>query len=213
MSEPKSRLEQLRESHPREALRLVWRKAIYRKVLIGEFGIRAGDSVAPPNDHGLVIDLLNQDDWHLALENNPYLNEADLARFRNQAATCIVARDGNRIAASTWMLRGGFFVTEVSRELHLRPDTHFSCRSFVASDYRGRALLSHMIHHYAMSIDPDNQITGLVFDWNIPSIRSLERIGWRHRGDYWTTFVLGRAFHHEQHFPPRPPITLSNTES
>lgn len=213
MNASKSRLEQLREASPREALRLVFRKAIYRKVLIGEFGVQAANSVAPAKHHGLVIDFLDRDDWHLALENNPYLNETDLERFRNQSATCIVARDGDRIAASTWMVRGTFYVDEIYQEIVLPETEHFSCRSFVDNAYRGHALLSHMIHHYSTTISPDDSVIGLVFPWNKPSIHSLERIGWRHRGDYWTTFILGRKFQHERHFPPRPPITLSDSES
>lgn len=213
MSASKSRLEQLREASPREALRLVFRKAIYRKVLIGEFGVQAADSVAPAKHHGLMIDFLDRDDWHLALENNPYLNETDLERFRNQSATCIVARDGDRIAASTWMLQGETYVGELFRTLTVPDGQHFSCRSYVDPDYRGRALMGHMLHHYSTTIAPSDVMWCLIFQWNHASIQTYERTGWRHRGDHRTTFILGRKFQHERHFPPRPPITLSDSES
>lgn len=213
MSSSLSRLEQLREASPKDALRLVFRKAIYRQVFIGEFGVRAGDSTAPAHSHDLVIEFLDRDYWDEALENNPYLSRRDLERFRNQEATCIIAREGDRIAASTWMLRGEAYVDELFRTIQLPESQHFSCRSFVAPDYRGMALMGHMVHHYSGSIDQDHIVWGPIFHWNIASIRTFERIGWRHRGDYWTIFLFGRKIHREQHFAaPRPPITLSDSE-
>ncbi|MCZ7628809.1 MAG: hypothetical protein M5U19_06990 [Microthrixaceae bacterium] len=42
-------------------------------MLIGEFGTRARDSVAPEIAHGLEIGFLDRSEWDRALENNPYL--------------------------------------------------------------------------------------------------------------------------------------------
>lgn len=212
MGQSKSRLRQLREASPRQAARLLWRKAIYRKVLMGEFGVKAGDTQALGVASPYPITFLVRDEWPRALENNPHLSQTDLDRFIAQKATCIVASDGERLAASTWMIEGpdDVFVDDLHRSVRVAANQHFSCRSFVDPDYRGHALLSHMIHEYSTSVPADNSVWGLVFRWNIASFTSLERLGWRHRGDYWTTFVFGRKYFGERNFEPRPAITLGH---
>lgn len=208
MAEKTSRLQQLREASPSEALRLVYRKAIYRKVVMGEYAVRAGDTTPPATTHELDIEILDMDHWDRALRNNPYLGAVDLDRFRTQRrATCIAAFDDDAIVASTWMLQGEAPVDELDRSIIMEPRWHYSCRSFVSVDYRGMALLGHMIGKYSLAIDPDDVVWGLVYDWNVASSRSLEGLGWRYQGDWWTTFILGMKFHGEPPSGSRPLVT------
>ncbi|MCZ7628810.1 MAG: hypothetical protein M5U19_06995 [Microthrixaceae bacterium] len=96
------------------------------------------------------------------------------------------------------------------RTIQVPDNQHFSCRSFVDPDYRGMALMGHMVHHYSGSVHPDDLVWGLIFHWNVASVRTFERIGWRHLGDYWTIFLFGLRIHRERHFPPGAPTTLSS---
>jgi hypothetical protein len=62
-----------------------------------------------------------------------------------------------------------------------------------------------MIHSYSERLAADDLIWGLVYEWNAASVLSLERIGWRCTGEYWTRWILGTKHGGERHFPPRPP--------
>jgi hypothetical protein len=204
------RVEQLRGASPTDAARLAYRKAIYRKVQLGQMGVPAGRSILPANDHGLTLEFWGPDRFDEILGTTPYLDAADLADFRRQRSTVIVALDGDRIAGSSWMTSGEVQVHELHRPITVPAGQHFSCRSYVDRDYGGRALLSHMIHAYSAAQDPDDLVWGLVYAWNVASVRSLAKIGWEWFGDYWTSFVLGRKVPGERHFAARPGMDLAD---
>jgi hypothetical protein len=139
------------------------------------------------------------------LGTNEYLSQEDIDHFDRQQSSCIVVLDGESIAASSWMTRGSVFVHELHRPLDVPDGQHFSCRSYVSPDYRGHSLFSHMVHAYAMQVPADDESWGLVYYWNEASVRSLENIGWRLSGEYWTTFLLGRRRPGHRRFAPQPP--------
>jgi GNAT superfamily N-acetyltransferase len=195
-------IDRLRSTPLRELGRLAWRKAVYRRVQLGRYGVQAGSSVAPGSGAGFTIELWGPDRFDEILPTNPHMNPVDVDDFRRQDTTCIVALDGERIAASTWMTRGQVLVHELHRVLDVPSDEHFSCRSYVDPDYRGRGLLTHLIHAYSAAVPPTDEVWGLVYDWNAASIRSLENLGWRRSGDYWTTFLFGRKYFGERRYAP-----------
>ena len=188
---------------PREVARLAFRKLIYRKVEMLRFEVRAADHALPAGTD-LRVELLGPDRFDEILGTNPYLEAADLVDFRRQRSTCIVAYDGDRIAASTWMTSGSVHVHELHRHLDVPSTEHFSCRSYVAPGHRGRKLLDELLSSYACHQDPADTIWGLVYRWNVASYRSLERVGWRETGCAWTRFILGRRVSGERRYPPRP---------
>lgn len=209
MSSIRDRLQQLRSASPAEAARLVFRKAVYREVLMGRYEVAAGASQPPSRPLDLHIDFLEDPAFEEVLGTTPYLSAADVDRFKRQHSVCIVARDGDRIAASSWMTRGKVYVAELQRNVHVPEGEHFSCRSYVHEDYRGMSLLSHMIHAYSARLPAEDCIWGVVYPWNMASVRSLEKIGWRHTGEYWTRFVFGVKVPGERHLPARPQAVLS----
>lgn len=211
MSKWTDRLAQLREASPAEAARLVFRKAIYRKVEMRRFDVAARDSLEPQRELDLQIELLGAERFGAVVGTNPYLTDDDLQHFSAQASTCIVVLDDSRIAASSWMTNGHVYVHELQRAVDVPRAEHYSCRTYVSPDYRGRALMQHMLHWYAKHCSPDDLIWGLVFGDNIASIRSLERIGWRQSGEYWSRYVFGKQLHGHRRFPARPAITLPPT--
>lgn len=202
------RLERLKGRSLEEIVRLAYRKAVYRKVSMSRYEIRAGDSTTPETPLLHRIERLGPDRFERMLGTNPYLEPADLDRFAHQRSTCVAVYDGDRVAASTWMTQGDVYVHELHRVVPVPGNEHFSCRSYVDPDYRGQFLLSHMIDVYSRSQPAGDVLWGLVYAWNEPSIRSLERLGWRHTGNYWTHFVAGRKVAGESHFPPLPTTTL-----
>ena len=205
----RSKLHQLREASPAEAVQLLFRKAIYRNVLMGRYEVPADSSTQPARPPDLEIDFLDDSGFDEVLGTSPYLTAADVDRFKRQNSVCIVARDGERIAASSWMTWGEVCVTELQRRIHVPQGEHFSCRSYVDSDYRGKSLMSHMVHAYSMRLPADDLVWGLIYPTNVASVRAFEKIGWRHTGDYWTRFVFGLKIPGERHFPARPPSTLT----
>lgn len=186
-----TRLDQLRSSSPKEALRLVYRKAIYRKVVMNRLGAAAGSHVPPKRAVAYRTELLGPDRSDVILETNPHLAQSDLDHFRRQRSTCIAVYDGDRIASSSWMTSGSVYHHELQRHLDVPHDQHFSCRSYVDPDYRGQSLFSHMVYTYSQSVPADQLIWGLVYAWNAASLRSLESVGWGYFGEEWSTYVFG----------------------
>jgi RimJ/RimL family protein N-acetyltransferase len=209
METVQSGLGRLRALSPSEGTRLVFRKLIHRKVLLGRYEMLAGASVAPDVPLALGVDFLGDPDFDQALGSTPYLGAADLEHFRQQESTCIVVRDGSRIVGSTWVTRGRVYVSELHRHVNVPEGEYYMCRSYVEPGYRSMSLMSHMIHAFAQRLPPQDRVWGLCYPRNVASVRSLERLGWRHTGDYWTRFVLGRKIPGKRHFPARPPTTLT----
>lgn len=203
-----SGLAALRGASPTEAARLVWRKFVHRRVEMGRYGVPTAESVGPADPCALPIEIWGPDRFDEILGTSPHLAADDVRDFRAQRSQVIVVLDGERIAASSWMTGGSVFVHELQRHLEVPDDEHFSCRSYVDPDYRGLALLSHMIHTYSRRQPVGDEVWGLVYDWNVASVRSLERIGWRRSGDYWTTWWFGRPQGGERRYPPRPATTI-----
>lgn len=190
---------------PSEVVRLAWRKAVHRKVIMGRYGVPTAMSEAPPRPCPFEIEFWGPDRYDAVLGTSPYLTDEDLESFRRQHSTCIVVLDSDQIVASSWMTNGQVFVHELQRTVEVPASEHFSCRSYVDDDHRGMSLLSHMIHAYSVVQPPGDEVWGLVYDWNLSSVRSLERIGWRRAGDYWTSWWFDRPFPGERRYPPRPP--------
>lgn len=211
MSRTSDRLAQLRTASPGEAARLVFRKAIYRKIEMGRFEVAARDSVAPQKPLELRLNFWGSERFGAVAGTNPYLTDEDLEHFSAQASTCIVVLDDERIAASSWMTNGRVYVHELQRAVDVPEVEHYSCRTYVDPDYRGLALMQHMIHGYAEQCAADDRIWGLVYGSNVASVRSLERLGWRQTGEYWTRSVFGKQFSGHRHFAPRPATTLPST--
>ena len=103
------------------------------------------------------------------------------------------------------MLQGTVHVSELQRNVHLQPGQHYSCRTYVDPEYRGRALLQHMLVDYARASPSDDTFVGFVYPWNAASLVSLERIGWRRTGEAWTTHILGFSRGGERSLPPARP--------
>ncbi|MCO8127438.1 hypothetical protein NHL50_09465 [Acidimicrobiia bacterium EGI L10123] len=190
-----------------QIFRLAFRKLIFRQIMLDRYETRASESAFPAEADGLDIRVLCKPAYRIVDGMNPHAHDDDLRHFDRQQSSCVVALDGDRIAASTWMTQGEVFVAELHRTVSVPPTEHFSCRSFVDPAYRGRSLLSRMISVYAETLPGSDVLWGLVYPWNAASIRSLERIGWRCTGEYRTRFVLGRKFSSERHFSPRPPTS------
>lgn len=190
-----SRVKEALGMGPRDLSRLFYRKFVHRNIVMGRYEVRAGDSIAPASAPSLVISRLDPSRFAEAAAGNPYFGGSDLEEFRSRNSVCMVAMDGTRIAASTWMTQGEVYVHELHRTVSVPRQEHFSCRTYVDPEYQGRSLMGHMIHAYAMSVEEDDLLWGLVYEWNMASIRSLEKLGWRRTGRYWTRFLLGRAVH------------------
>ncbi|CAN5884522.1 hypothetical protein BH23ACT2_BH23ACT2_24970 [soil metagenome] len=201
------RWSQLQGGTPREVGRLVYRKAIHRHTLLGRWGVRAGDTVPPPGRSRFAVEIVDPSGFDEVAEHNPHLDDDALAHLRRQDSTCIIARDDRTIAASTWMTRGDVYVHDLQRFLHVPADEHFSCRSYVADDYRGAALMNHLVAVYSRHVAAqDDTVWGLIFPWNTASVRVFEKLGWRRTGDEWTRWVFDRPVAGSRSYPPRPPL-------
>jgi len=205
------RLAQLRDASPAEAARLIFRKAVYRKVEMGRFQVAARDSVPPQKPLDLKLEFWGPDRFRTAAGTNPYLTDEDLAHLSAQNSTCTVVLDGARIVASNWKTNGQVHIHELQRTVLVPKVEHYSCRTYVHPDYRGRALQQQMHHRYAEACSPDDLIWGLIYQDNLASIRSVERLGWRQTGQYWSRYLLGKQFSGEEHFAPRPAMTPPST--
>lgn len=203
---PRTPWRKLSELLPRKAVRLAFRKLIYRKVALRRYEVEAGRRRAPRIPVNFRVEFLESPDFDRLLGTNPYLTPQDVLHFRQQRSVCIAVFDGDRIAASSWMTSGRVYVSELQRYIDVPPEEHFSCRTYVDDDYRGQALMGHMLHAYSLRLPPTDIVWGLTYWWNTASIRSIEGLGWRHTGVYWTRFIFGRKLFGERHCAPRDPL-------
>lgn len=210
MSRWGERVDRLRSGSMKDATRLVWRKLVYRKVRMGRYGYVALDAIPPKRPCDLSIEIWGPNRFTEVLGTNDQISRDDIEGFLRARSSCIVALDGPRIAASSWMTSGDVWVKELSRTVFVPDHEHFSCRSWVSPDYRGRSLLSHMVYCYTQTIPAWDEIWGFIYYWNVASVRSLANIGWQLYGDYWTTHMLGRKYSGEIRFPPRPAFDENN---
>ncbi len=185
----------------RGLVRRAFRKLIYREVRLGRYEITAGDSCAPQPPTGMVIDFLESPACDAVNGTNPYLSALDLSRLRELPSTSIVVYDGERIVASSWMTAGRVHLPELGRHINIPTGSHFLCRVYVSPEYRGRGLMANMIHAYSKRVAPSDVLWGLFYKWNEASIHSVEKLGWRQTGEYWTRFVLGKPLPRERLFP------------
>ncbi|WP_157789611.1 hypothetical protein [Candidatus Microthrix parvicella] len=169
----------------------MYRKAVYRKVVMRRLGASAGSHVPPRRRVDYRTELLGPDRFDLILATNPHLERSDLDHFHRQRSTCIAVYDGDRIASSSWMTAGSVYHHELQRQIEVPHDQHFSCRSYVDPDYRGQSLFAHMVYTYAQRVPAAQLVWGLVYAWNKASLKSLESVGWEHFGEEWSTYVLG----------------------
>jgi hypothetical protein len=181
-------------------LKLAFRKLIYRKVLLGRYEIRASAALPPLSRIQFKINFLTTPAYHAILGTTPYLTQSDIDHFDRQESVCIVAYDGTTVAASSWMTSGEVHVTELHRQIQVPPGEHFFCRSYVRDDYRGCDLFSHLLYAYCRQLPPSDLVWGLIYNWNTASIRSVERLGCVHTGDYWVRFVFGIKIPGKRHF-------------
>ena len=189
----REKIDVLRGRSPVEVVGIFFRKLVYRKVLMNRYAIRAGDSTPVPGSMDLEIKFLRGPAFRSILGTSPNLSAHDIEVFSASDSTCIVAYDGDRVAASSWMTRGPIFVHELQREVGAGEDQHYSCRSYVDPEYRGRKLLGRLVHAYATEVaEPDDELWGVVYEWNVASSRSLERVGWRRTGELGTVTVFGQ---------------------
>ncbi|HEX2577261.1 MAG TPA: hypothetical protein VHK88_12985 [Aquihabitans sp.] len=186
--------------------RLVWRKLVHRRATFLRAEARAADHVAPshPIPAGLRLEVLGPGTFDDVLGSSPHLTATDLERFRARPSWCIVVRDGERIAASSWMTSGAVEVDELARTLPIGAGEHYSCRTWVDPEHRGSALFGHMIAGYAASVPPGDVLWGILLERNVASLASLQRIGWRATGWYRTRWVLGVPRRTEGRHEPRP---------
>jgi len=205
MPDFRRRIATLRRTSLGNVPRLVFRKIVYRKVSLGRYGVRAGSSVAPPHPCPYRIEFLDTAGFEALNTKRDYLTADDLETFRRQDSVSIVVFDGEIIAANSWMTRGEVYVHELHRTIHVPATEHFSCRSFVDTAYRGAGLLGHMIHQYSTTVEPSDEVWGLVYEWNVASVRTLEKLGWRLNGYLWTVFLVGRKRPGVRRFPATGP--------
>lgn len=189
---------------PTRAVRAVGRKLVYRSARMGRYGFRAGDAIPPAREHPYAIEIWGPERFDEILVNNDNLTAFDLERFRNQTSSVIVVLDEGQVVASSWMTRGGVWVTDLQRAIEVPAGEHFSCRSWVSPTHRGQSLFSHMVFHYARSVPADDEVWGLVYYWNTASVRSLANIGWLLSGDYRCRWLFDRPHLRIERFPARP---------
>lgn len=187
-------------------VRLAYRKLIHRRADFIECGAAAGDHREPVKPFDLAFEVVGVDGYADLLAASPHLSQADIDYLSTVDSKVVVVRDDEKVAAMNWFVRGPalLWITELRRAVTLSGGEHYSCRTFVDPDYRGRALAEHMICGYARGLGRDDRIWGLVMTRNQPSLRFLSRIGWQATGSWTAQVQFGRfSAHHEVH-QPRP---------
>jgi GNAT superfamily N-acetyltransferase len=179
---------------PRDIVRAAFRKFIFRRVTMGVYEAVAAES-RPFEAEGCRMELVSGRDVDPSVIANPYLQADEYENLRRRdGASCVLARCGDAVVGSQWVLQRHAEVSDLGCAMKLDEDVHFFCHVHVREDFRGRALMSAMIHHYITIQNPSARFITLVYDWNTASVRNLEKLGWERTGTYSATWVLGFHF-------------------
>lgn len=137
---------------------------------------------------------------------SPHITRHDVDDFRRRQTSAVVMRDGGRVVAVNFFVRGpgSVWVEEFAHEVPLCDGDHYSCRTYVDPGYRGRALYDQMIAFYLRDLHATDRIWGLVMTRNEPSLRMLHRVGWTDWGRWIATTKFGRVSTKRIDHEPRP---------
>lgn len=198
-----SRLDKLRGAGVQGGVRLIFRKLVYRNVLMRRYDVPATEAAPPTKSSPYRFEFLEKPEYEAVLASNPHLSEADMTHLRKQRSSSVAVYDGERIIASCWHTSGHVYVGELHRYIEVPEGEHYSCRAFVDPDYRGQDLLHQMYYAYARRVPAGDLLWGLVYPHNTPAIRSAEKLGRTYVADYWTRFVFGRKYPGQRSLDPR----------
>ena len=182
---------------------MLWRKFVFRRVLLGIWAMSVEESRRPGPDTGLRFEVWGPDRYDSVRSSNPHLTDEDIDNFRRQKSVCVVALDGNRIAGSVWATQGRVWVSELHRFVDVGSHEHFMRRGYSDPDYRGKALLAWMQYHYCRDLPPHDRLWSATFPTNEAAVKTHEKVGRRREGDIWSTYVFGRQFSGQRSYPPR----------
>ncbi|MFC1533113.1 GNAT family N-acetyltransferase [Thermodesulfobacteriota bacterium] len=178
-----------------KALSIFFQNYIYRVFWVGLHCALGPEMVKPDDDCPYEIQFWGSDKYRATLGTSKYLSIEDLDEFDRCRSTCLVAIDRGIIIASSWMVQGDHYLSEFKHTVKISDKEFFSCRSYVLPAYRGKHLLSHIIYAFSNNIDqPCHKIWCFIHNWNIASIKTYEKIGFKHKKDVGFITFLGFKF-------------------
>ena len=184
-------LTQMRGLTPAQIVKAAWGKFVFRRTRMGMYTVAIEDQKQVHVDDYETTVLPGKDIDFDELAN-PYMPREDFDEVRRlPGARCVLVRQSGTVIASNWYLRGDVPVTELDTTLALPDGWHYSCRTFVDPDHRGRHLMGHMMTAYVTATPESRMLCGLVYDWNEASIRGLRNLGWTRVGTMTTAQILG----------------------
>ena len=179
---------------PGEILKLAWRKYVFRKASMLKYEIVAAESSLTSVEPPCAVEFWTVARFPELLGTTPYLTAADVEKFSDTESTAVVALEGGAVVGSLWALTGEVYVEELWRSLTIPDGEYYICRAFVEPRFRGRQLMSHLLHAFATRYArSDEKLVGLIYSWNAASLKSSERIGSSSHRELGTVWVLGCA--------------------
>lgn len=181
-----ARLRRIADQGLLATFRRYWRTNVYRRHRTCWYGTQVSELLPPPRplDDQFSLRLMPGQEAEYVLDTNPYFTLSEQQAVDLRLAHCIAILDkSERIVASTWMFSQNAWISELTRSLRLHPNHHWSCKTFVESEYRGMSLASHMIYAYGRRQSAQDFLSGVILPTNVKSITMVESIGWRHVGD------------------------------
>ena len=170
--------------------RALFRKFVFRRVEMG-FYVVTPDTRIPFAAEGYETRLVAGCDVEGNALANPNVDEIEFLKLsQHPGSHCVLVSEDGVVVASNWYLRGTIHVTELDRAIDLPEGTHYSCRTFVHPDQRGKKLMAHMANYYLETASDCLEICGLIFDSNTASVAGVTKAGWERRGSLRALRVL-----------------------
>lgn len=182
------------------------RRLVYHRDEFVICGAEIGELCLPEEPTEFRVEIVAPPQFCDLIEWSPHLTSEDVDDLRRRDSAAVVIRDADRVIALNFFVRGpgAAWVDEFDHDVPLRAGEHYSCRTFVDPDHRGRSLYDHMLACYIEGLDRHERVWGLVMTRNRPSLQMLHRLGWVGTGRWIATTRMGRLTTERFDHAPRP---------
>lgn len=179
----------------RQVARAVIRKFAYRYDEMGCYEVQAAGMTRVVVE-GYESSVRPGRDISSEVLANPNVGAPTLRTLREHpGSTCVVILHDGEVVASNWFLTGRVWIEELGITVDLPPGVHYSCRTYVHPDHRGRHLSGATKSAYLDATPSCRTLCALIYDWNQASVRGVTHLGWERSGTVWARRVLGVRRH------------------
>jgi GNAT superfamily N-acetyltransferase len=174
----------LRGEGARRLLLRILAETVYRRMILLE---RLLDDPVTEVKPGLpvVVDLLKPSEVDEFMEFHPLAGPSEVSRRLEAGHLCFAARHEGRLVGASWVYTGqAWWVGYLACSMRLATDEAYLYHTYTSPSYRGQRISAARDAAQVRYLRNDGyrRVLALVPPWNKPSLRALEKAGWKPLG-------------------------------